>query len=182
MPVTAKDTLRAYLEDVIAAERNFEDVLTTFSKAGEQKAVQELFARFARNAKTQHERLEARLKTLGGSPSTARSFLAHMLGYAPSVAQIGHEAQEKNTQHLIMVVAAAAAEMAMYEALSIAAAEAGDAETEQLARTLQAEERQDYEDTWQLLPSSARESFRKVTGGQKAPTDLHSVERSFDEI
>jgi ferritin-like metal-binding protein YciE len=83
MPVTAKDTLRAYLEDVIAAERNFEDVLTTFSKAGEQKAVQELFARFARNAKTQHERLEARLKTLGGSPSTARSFLAHMLGYAP---------------------------------------------------------------------------------------------------
>ena len=45
-----------------------------------------------------------------------------MLGYAPSVAQIGHEAQEKNTQHLIMVVAAAAAEMAMYEALSIAAA------------------------------------------------------------
>lgn len=105
-----------------------------------------------------------------------------MLGYAPSVAQIGHEAQEKNTQHLIMVVAAAAAEMAMYEALGIAAAEAGDAETEQLARTLQAEERQDYEDTWQLLPSSAQESFRKVTGGQKAPTDLHSVERSFDEI
>jgi ferritin-like metal-binding protein YciE len=81
-----------------------------------------------------------------------------------------------------MVVAAAAAEMAMYEALSIAAVEAGDAETEQLARTLQAEERQDYEDTWQLLPSSAQESFRKVTGGQKAPTDLHSVERSFDEI
>jgi hypothetical protein len=82
-----------------------------------------------------------------------------------------------------MVVAAAAAEMALYEALSIAAAEAGDVETEQLARTLQAEERQDYEDTWQLLPSQrARkfpESYRRPEGSDRPPLHRTNLRRDM---
>ena len=160
MAEKAQEVVKRYLQDVIAAERNFEDVLASFSKAGEQAAVQEMFGRFARKAKTQHERLTARLKTLGGSPSATKSAVAHFLGFAPSVGQIGQEAPEKNTQHLIMVFGAAAAEMAMYEALSVVAAQAGDEETERLARELQKEERQDYDDVWSILGTSAHESFR----------------------
>jgi ferritin-like metal-binding protein YciE len=59
--------------------------------------------------------------------------------------------------------AAASAEMAMYEALATVAAQAGDAETERLARELQAEEKQDHEQSWALLKSSALDSFRQLT-------------------
>jgi hypothetical protein len=62
----------------------------------------------------------------------------------------------------MMCVAAAAAEMAMYESLATVAAAAGDPVTEQLARQLQAEEKDDYEKAWALLGPSARDSFSKV--------------------
>ena len=138
--MTQQEVLIKYLEDTEAAERNFEDALAAFAKAGEQSDVKQLFAAASSRARTQHERLEARLRALGGSPSKAKSMLAHFLAFTPTIAQIGHEGAEKNTQHLIMVIAAAAAEMAMYESLAAAAAVAGDVETERLARQLQSEE------------------------------------------
>jgi ferritin-like metal-binding protein YciE len=151
-----------YLEDAEAAERNFEDALAHFGSTGEQLEVKNLFEFASRKAKTQHERLEVRLRALGGSPSQAKSLLAHLLAFTPTVAQIGHEGAEKNTQHLIVVVAAAAAEMAMYESLACAAAAAGDDATEQLARQLQTEEREDYELAWKLLGPSATAAFQTV--------------------
>lgn len=151
-----------YLEDAEAAERNFEDALMTFAHAGEQNEVKNFFQFASNRAKTQHERLEARLRALGGSPSTAKSLLAHMLAFTPTVAQVGHEPAEKNTQHLMICVAAASAEMAMYESLATVASACGDAETERLARELQAEERDDYEKSWNLLKPSALASFRTV--------------------
>jgi ferritin-like metal-binding protein YciE len=151
-----------YLEDAEAAERNFEDALANFSSTGEQTPVKDLFDFASRKAKTQHERLEARLRALGGSPSIAKSILAHVLAFTPTVAQIGHEGAEKNTQHLIVVVAAAAAEMAMYESLACASIAAGDLETEKLARQLQEEEREDYDLAWKELGPSAIASFRTV--------------------
>src|SRR5579875_3847981 len=123
---TAQEVITRYIEDAEAAERNFEDTLMTFSTTGEQNAVKSMFEAASRKAKTQHERLEARLRELGGSPSTAKSLLAHVLAMSPTMAQIGHEGAEKNTQHLIACIGAASAEMAMYEALATVAAAAGD--------------------------------------------------------
>lgn len=54
-----------------------------------------------------------------------------------------------------MCVGAAAAEMAMYESLAIVAATAGDTVTEQLARELQAEEKDDFDKASALLAPSA---------------------------
>lgn len=157
-----KEIIVRYLEDAEAAERNFEDALAHFGATGEQLDVKSLFDYASRKAKTQHERLEVRLRALGGTPSTAKSVLAHLLAFTPTVAQVGHESAEKNTQHLIVVVAAAAAEMAMYESLACAAAAAGDNTTEQLARQLQAEEREDYDLAWKLLGPSATAAFQTV--------------------
>jgi ferritin-like metal-binding protein YciE len=161
--MTAEEVIIQYLEDAEAAERNFEDALTTFSKAGEQQAAKDLFAMAARKARTQHERLAARLKELGGSPSKGKSMLAHTLAFTPLMAQLGQNDAEKNTQHLIVTFAAAAAEMAMYESLATVAASANDEETEQLARQLQREERDDYDQVWALLKPSAQASFETVT-------------------
>jgi ferritin-like metal-binding protein YciE len=151
--------LLPYLEDAEAAERNFEDALASFSKMGGQNEVQSLMAMMSRKAKTQHERLEGRLRSLGGSPSTAKSMLAHMLAFTPVSAQMGHEASEKSTQHLMITFAAAAAEMAMYESLAAVARAAGDAQTEDLARQLQKEEKEDHSLAWDHLGRSARESL-----------------------
>ena len=157
-----KEVIVRYLEDVEAAERNFEHALSSFGMTGEQNAVKSLMSQASGRARTQHERLEARLRALGGEPSTAKSILAHTLAFTPTLAQIGHEPAEKNTQHLIVVIGAAAAEMAMYESLASVASAAGDAETERLARELQAEERDDYEKAWTLLRPSAQAAFETV--------------------
>jgi ferritin-like metal-binding protein YciE len=160
--MTSQEAITTYIQDAEAAERNFEDALATFGKTGDQGPVMRFFEWASGKAKSQHERLEARLRELGGSPSTAKSLLAHMLAFSTTAAQIGHEPAEKNTQHLIMCVGAASAEMAMYESLATVAEAAGDTVTEQLARQLQAEEKDDYDKAWALIRESARDAFDKV--------------------
>jgi ferritin-like metal-binding protein YciE len=151
-----------YVQDAEAAERNFEDALGGFSESGEQSRAQSLFAIMSRKARTQHERLARRLQSLGGSPSTSKSALAHLLAFSPLTAQLGHDESEKDTQHLIITYAAAAAEMAMYEALAAVARVSGDTETSSLARQLQSEEEEDHRLAWEELPQSARVSAQAV--------------------
>jgi ferritin-like metal-binding protein YciE len=62
----------------------------------------------------------------------------------------------------MITYSAAAAEMAMYEALAVVATEAGDETTAKLARELQAEEEEDHRLAWEHLPNSARSSFQEV--------------------
>jgi ferritin-like metal-binding protein YciE len=157
-----KDIIVRYLQDPEAAERNFEDALASFSKMGDQPSVQSLLATMSRKAKTQHQRLEGRLRGLGASPSTMKSMLAHVLAFTPVSAQMGHEESEKSTQHLMITYSAAAAEMGMYEALAASAAAAGDQTTEALARQLQAEEKDDHRLAWEQLPASARASYQSL--------------------
>jgi ferritin-like metal-binding protein YciE len=157
-----ENPLLAYLEDTEAAERNFEDALASFSKMGDQPEVQSLLSMMSGKARTQHERLEKRLRDLGGSPSTAKSLLAHLLAFTPLAAQMGHSESEKSTQHLMITYAAAAAEMAMYESLATAAETAGDMETARLARELQSEEKEDHVLAWDHLAPSARHAMMSV--------------------
>lgn len=155
--------LANYVEDAEAAERNFEDALANFSKTGDQPEVKNLMAMMSGKARTQHERLEKRLREMGGSPSTAKSILAHVLAFTPVSAQMGHSGSEKSTQHLMITYAAAAAEMAMYESLASAAAVAGDTETVRLARELQSEENEDHTLAWNQLAPTARHSMMTMT-------------------
>lgn len=151
-----------YVQDCEAAERLFHHSLETFAHAGEQNQIKHLFERAATRAKTQHQRLEDRLRELGGEPSGGKSMLAHFLGLGPTIAQLGHEPAEKNTQHLMIAIAAASAEMAMYEALAVVSQAAGDTKTESLARELQAEEKDDYDKAWINLRESANAAFQLV--------------------
>jgi ferritin-like metal-binding protein YciE len=129
--------------------------------------VQQVFAQHAEETRLQHERLTARLEALGGKPSGLKSFMANMFGFAPKTAQIGHDEAEKGTQDLIMAYAVEHSEIAMYEALAVAAATVGDTETEGLARQIQQEERRAAELVWNLIAPSARDSFTKVTLGTR---------------
>ena len=87
----------------------------------------------------------------------------------PKAAQIGHEKEERTVQNLIMAYTVENAEVAMYEALATVAQAAGDFGTEQLARTIQQEERETAEKVWQHLPIAARVAFA-TCGGRSLQT------------
>jgi ferritin-like metal-binding protein YciE len=161
---TASKVIIRYLEDAIAAERSFESELRTFARTSDQPEARQVFEQHADETRRQYERLTARLESLGGKPSTAKSFLAHLFGMTPASAQIGHEPAEKNTQQLVIAYAVENSEIAMYEAFATMCSAAGDAETERLVREIQAEERAAAEKIWNALPRSARTLFHKVTG------------------
>lgn len=188
MPETVRDRINSYLEDAIAAERNFEDALHAFGNVGNQPPVRALLSAAGDKARTQHQRLTALLEQRGGSPSAAKSLLAHTLAFSPLTAQVGHEPGERNTQHLIVTYGAAAAERAMYEALAEAATEAGDTAVADLARQLQSEENDDAEQVWPLLRPSARNAFREAVNAGSSPgeilrrylEDIIAAERSFE--
>src|ERR1700709_2226365 len=173
MADSIQERINQYLKDTIAAERNFEKALRTFGEAGEQTPVQSLLSSASAKAKTQHERLEALLESRGERPAEGKTILAEMLAFTPLSAQIGQGAAEKNTQHLMVTFAAAAAEMAMYESLATAGAEGGAEDVASLARTLQSEERDDYDQVWSILKQSAADSFQaELEKGKSAPKVL----------
>ena len=90
MAETSVDVIKRYLVDAIAAERSFESQLQGFSQEGDDAAAKSLFHQHALETKRQYERLTARLEALGGSPSTAKSFLAHIFGLTPKAASVWH--------------------------------------------------------------------------------------------
>ncbi len=168
MAETSADVIKRYLEDAIAAEKSFETQLEGFSKEGDDAAAQSAFSQHAVETKRQYERLTARLEALGGSPSGTKSFLAHVFGLSPKVAQLGHEKEERTTQNLMMAYAVENSEIAMYEALASVAEASGDSQTASLARQIQAEEKATAEKVWKLLPKAAVQAYQRVTQGSAA--------------
>jgi len=170
MPETSAEVIKRYLEDAIAAEKSFETQLQGFSKEGDNEAVKGVFQQHALVTRTQYERLTARLETLGGSTSTAKSILAHIFNLTPKAAQIGHEKEERTTQNLMMAFAVENSECAMYEALAAVADAAGDSQTAALARQIQGEEKATAEKIWSLLSPEALNAYTRITGQRAAKT------------
>ncbi len=121
-----------------------------------------MYLQHADETRVQYERLTARLTDLGGSPSTMKSFLAHFFGMAPKSAQMGHEAEEKTTQDLMIAYSVENAEVAMYESLITVAEAAGDHATASLAREIQQQEQATAEKIWPHIARTARVAFDKV--------------------
>ena len=163
METMTSQFIQRHLENAIAAEQNLEDIFSRLSDEGEQEDVKQLLLDLSKKARTQHQRLTARLKELGGSPSTLKSIAAHLIGFSPLAAQGGETPQEKNTQHLILVYAAVVSGIAVCEALATISRIAGDTATERLARELQDEDKADCELVWNLLGSSASRAFDQAS-------------------
>ena len=172
MAENSAGVIKRYLEDTIAAERSFETQFEGFAKETEDPALQDLFRRHAAETRKQHEQLVARLTTLGGSPSTAKSLLAQLFGLSPKIAQIGREGPERSAQNLMIAFAIENSELALYEALATVAEAAGDDDTADLARSIQAQEKIAAERIWKALPGTAGEPFLPAaegSGSKSAP-------------
>ena len=121
-----------------------------------------MFEQHANETRTQYGLLTSRLEALGGSTSAIKSFLAHLFNSAPKIAQVGHAEEERTTQDLMMAFAVENAEVAMYEALFVAAETAGDDETAGLARRIQAQEQETADKVWKVIPTAATQAFEAV--------------------
>jgi ferritin-like metal-binding protein YciE len=163
MSETPAEVIKRYLEDAIAAEKSFETQLDAFSKEGDNLEVRAAFANHSLETKSQYQRLEMRLESLGGTASAAKSFLAHLFSLAPQAAKMGHEKEERTVQNLMIAFSVENSELAMYEALAAVAEAAGDSITENLAREIQKEEKSAAEKIWKLIPTAATLSFVRVT-------------------
>ncbi len=170
MPETSNDVIRRYLEDAIAAEKSFETQLEDFAREGDDEEIKAMFSIHAAETRRQYERLTARLGELGGSPSTAKSFFAHLFGLTPKTPQVGNTTEEQTTQNLIMGFTVESSECAMYEALAAVAEAAGDDATQALAREIQAEEKQTAEKLWRLITSRAKIAFNLLTVAETDPS------------
>jgi ferritin-like metal-binding protein YciE len=149
------EVIKDYLQDAIAAEKSFETQLRAFAQASrEETDVRQLFEQHADETRSQHQALTERLQELGGSPSGAKSTLAHMFHVAPTVD--GEKRGEKITQNLMIAFAVENSEVAMYESLATVASAAGDGPTEVLARRIQNQERATAEKVWQRIAPAAR--------------------------
>ncbi len=69
---------------------------------------------------------------------------------------------------LLIALAVENCEIAMYEALAVASAAAGDTQTEHLAREIQQKKHAAAQTVWDLITPSARDAFQKVTGAAMA--------------
>jgi ferritin-like metal-binding protein YciE len=147
--------IKSYLEDAIAAEKNFETQLRAFAKEGDDDTVHAIFEQHADETRDQYQRLTSRLEALGSGTSGLKTALAHMLGMLPKAAQLGHDESERVTQNLIMAFTVENAEVAMYEALAAVAEAGGDVITAELARSIQQEEERTAELVWSQIPHAA---------------------------
>jgi ferritin-like metal-binding protein YciE len=175
---TSSSLIRRYLEDAIAAERTFETRLRGFAEEGDDVEVHAAFLTHADETRLQHERLAARLEALGGATSSVKGFFEQLFALVPKFTQVGHSADERLVQNLVIAFAIEQSECAMYEALATVAVAAGDAGTEQLAREIQAQESAAAGKLWRFIPSRSKIAFNLLTAGEidpaietKAPDD-----------
>ena len=159
--------IKSHLQDAIAAEKSFETQLRGFASEGSSDQIHELFLQHADETRRQYERLTRRLTELAGDPSAGKSFLAHLVGLSPKLAQLGHDTVDRVTQNLMIAYAVENCEIAMYESLIAVAEAAGDEDTAELARALQDEERRTAEKVWKLISPWAVTAFKKLAGAEQ---------------
>ena len=163
----AIEVIQCYLEDAVAAEKSFERQLRDFAREGSSNQIHAMFSQHADETRRQYERLTERLKAMGGESSAAKSFIAHLVGLTPKLAQFGHDVMDRITQNLMIAFAMENSEVAMYEALIAVSESAADRQTTELARTIQAEERAMAEKVWEHLPATALSAFDKMAGAEQ---------------
>lgn len=145
------ELIKRYLQDAIAAEKGFEIQLNGFGKDSDDEAAKAVFQKHVSETRGHVERLTRRVEQLGGNASTAKSLLSQIFNLAPRSAHFGHDEEDRGSQNLILAFAIENNQLAMYESLASTATAAGDPETAELVRGIQAEEKMAADAFWSLL-------------------------------
>ena len=139
---TGSAKIERYIDDAIALEAA--SITALRDMAGDAVGAEErsLYEAHLTQSEGQKQRLEARLKALGGE--TKRNIFKDVLNSIGAAAtDLLHAAKsddEKDTRNLMQAYAMESLEVAVYEALYCAAESIGDKDTATLARQIQSEE------------------------------------------
>ncbi len=135
-----QDRIARYIDDAIALEAAGVTGLADMIKEATDPQDAALFQQHLTETERQKARLEARLHALGGTNNKLKDIVNKIGVAATELLHVGKDADDKATRNLIQAFAIENTEVATYESLYAAATEAGDTETAQLAKEIQAEE------------------------------------------
>ncbi len=165
MAESSSAVIRRYLEAAAAVESSSISQLKAFEGEGDNVAVKAMFNAHRLETELQHQHLVARLKALEGEAPLENNLLAHIFRLPAKAAHVGHRTDEITTRNLVAAYVFESHEVAMYESLITMAEAAGDADTAELARSIQAEEKVAAEKIWKLLPAAALDSAARAAIG-----------------
>ncbi len=170
MAERSADVIKRYVADAISAGKSFETQLHRFAKEVDNEAAKAVLQKHAAETKQQYERLTGRLNKLEGSVLSARSLLPHIFGLGVKANQLGSDKKERASHELTITYAVENSLIAMYECLETMAEAAGDAETAELAGSIQAEQRVMAQEVWNLVPGVALDAHKRVTPERSVKT------------
>lgn len=142
MPVgnDIQDRIARYIDDAIALEASGITGLKDMISEATDPQDAALFQQHLAETERQKDRLEARLKALGGTHGGLKDLMNKLGMAATDLLHGGKDPGDKATRNVIQAYCIENLEIAMYESLAAAATEAGDTETATLAKEIQAEE------------------------------------------
>ena len=114
--------------------------------------------------RTQVNRLEARIRALGGSPSGAKAAVQATGARASRLMNLFHDQEDKQTQDLVKAYALTHFEVGVYTSLAAFADAADDAETARLAREIRAEEEAAAARLERLIPRVSVQALNRTAG------------------
>jgi ferritin-like metal-binding protein YciE len=150
-----QERLLRYLEDAWAVEKALVGSLQDMANATQDPKISALFKEHALVTHEQEERLEARIRALGGDINKGKGVVNTVLGKLSELAHLFHDEEDKTTQNLIKGFATENFETGMYESLRAYAGAIGDDETAALAQDLMAQEKEAARKVWALIAPAA---------------------------
>ncbi len=158
-----KERVLRYLNDAHAVEvgavGSLQDLAAEATNADLRAAVQEHLTQ----TQSQADRLEARIKALGGDKAQGKGLLNTLIGKGSDLLNAFHDKEDKQTQDTIKAYALEHFEVGMYTSLKAFADSVGDTETAQLADTILNEEQLAGERLLRLIPQIAKAAVGNTT-------------------
>ncbi len=170
MAENSTELIRRSLEEAIATERACENEWRAFSRQGDDEEIQRAFAFHADEARRHWGRLALRLQQGGQYASPAGEVNTRAIDLPAKPGRASRAEEERLVQNLIYAYSAQSNASAMCLALASVAAAAGDLETGDLAREIQAGHSQAAQNLLHFLPSRSKIAFNVLTAGEIDPS------------
>ena len=155
MAEETKDKTVRYLNDAYAAESGGASEIQQVSKDATDADVKATLNDHATQARIHADLINARIQSLGGDKSEAKSGFNTLIGKASHLANIFHDDSDKQTQDVIKLLSLAHFRAGAYSSLNAYSKAVGDAETADLAQSLMQEDLKGADQLLTLIPGLA---------------------------
>ena len=152
-----------YLQDAHAAQVGIEEALGSYKEDTENEGLKSLFDGLASGTRSQAQRIDARIKALGGDTSGGKNFFNSILAKATELMNSGHDDYDKNTQNIIKAYTAAHGNRGLFQSLVAWSEAIGDMETASLGKQLRDENASMAEQTYPHIEQHARTALAGTT-------------------